>query len=493
MSHAERDVVRRAIEHLDRGEDQEALALLGPHVLRHPDDVEALFRLGIATARTRRLVDAIRIFSRVLELDPEHGRAMWNLGRAQLFLDDPHAAEPYLRLALRRVSDESELWADLAVALRSLNRPRDARAVLEEAVSRFPDDAFMKARLLAAEIQDESLEAAARTAARIEASHADDPIAAAAILQYCVETGDVERARRAAERLSREGEAVVDYDDLLRDVARAFPPSEGSLVREGEESLTCPACGHRALRSDIRALVLDGDPLERLAAIGAWQQGNRCPCGAPLPRPRGVAVLFPEISLAVIADTFPSEETAVGDVEPAAAGSFGEPESARPRAEVWFTFEVSGPAALALALAARDAALERESSLPEIGELGRAERRAKETVAALRAASGAEVEGRSGAAPGVPDWMRAERERLLESGIDCGPWPLSHVCRCGVRLEPFLFGADPSTPYDPDDVDRAAIAGLPFRDAAGELAFGFNCDACGRLHTWILGLTPPGA
>jgi hypothetical protein len=351
----------------------------------------------------------------------------------------------------------------------------------------------MKARLLAAEIQDESLEAAARTAARIEASHPDDPIAAAAILQYCVQTGDAERARRAAERLSREGESVVDYDDLLRDVARAFPPSDATLLREGEESLTCPACGHRALRSDIRAIVLDGDALERLAAIGAWQQGNRCACGAPLPRPRGVAVLFPELSLAAIADTFPSDETAVGDVEPAAAGSFGEPASARPRAEVWYAFEVSGPGALALALAARETALERESSLPEIGELGRAERRAKETVAALRAGAEGESESRSEGAPGVPDWMRGERERLLQSGIDCGPWPMSHLCRCGARLEPFLFGSDPSTPYDPDDVDAAAIAGLPFRDAAGELAFGFNCDACGRLHTWILGLMPPGA
>ena len=181
------------------------------------------------------------------------------------------------------------------------------------------------------------------------------------------------------------------------------------------------------------------------------------------------------------------------DVEPAAAGSFGEPESARPRAQVWFAFDVSGPGALALALAAREAALERESSLPEIGELGRAERRAKETVAALRAGSGAGTESRSAEAPGVPDWMRGERERLLESGIDCGPWPLSHLCRCGARLEPFLFGSDPSTPYDAAEVDDAAIAGLPFRDPSGELAFGFNCDACGRLHTWILGVSPPSA
>jgi Flp pilus assembly protein TadD len=493
MSHAESDVVRRAIEHLDRGEDQEALALLGPHVLRHPDDVEALFRLGIATARTRRLIDAIRIFSRVLELDPEHGRAMWNLGRAQLFLDDPHAAEPYLRLALRRVPDEPELWADLAVALRSLQRPRDARVQLEQAVARFPEDAFMKARLLAAEIQDESLDAAARSVARLEANHPDDPVAAAAILQYCVETGDVERARRAAERLSAEGESVVDYDDLLREIARAFPPSEGTVLREGEESLTCPACGHRALRTDIRALVFDGDPLDRIAALGAWLQGNRCACGVFLPRPRGVAVLMPELSLAVLADTFPADDTEVGDVEATAAGTFGEPDSAAPRAEVWFAFAISGPAALALALAARETAIERESSLPEIGELGRAERRAKETVAALRVSSGDEEEGRHGEVHGVPDWMRGERERLLESGIDCAPWPLSHACRCGARLEPFLFGQDRGAPYPPDAVDAAAIAGLPFRDDAGDLAFGFNCDACGRLHTWILGVLPPSA
>ncbi|HEX6852250.1 MAG TPA: hypothetical protein VF139_12685, partial [Candidatus Polarisedimenticolaceae bacterium] len=175
------------------------------------------------------------------------------------------------------------------------------------------------------------------------------------------------------------------------------------------------------------------------------------------------------------------------------AGTFGEPGVAAPRAEVWFAFPISGSGALSLALAARETAIERESSLPEIGELGRAERRAKETVAALRVAAGGEEGARTGEVHGVPDWMRGERERLLQSGIDCAPWPLSRLCRCGARLEPFLFGQDRAAPYDPDEIDAAAIAGIPFRDASGDLAFGFNCDACGRLHTWILGVLPPSA
>lgn len=494
MSNAEQDVVRRAIEHLDRGEDQEALALLGPHVLEHPDDVEALFRLGIATARTQRLVDAIRMFSRVVELDPTHGRALWNLGRAQLALDDPHAAEPYLRLAIRLAAEEPELWTDLAVALRSIHRAHDARELLEEACRKFPDDVYMKARLLAVELQDGVMEAASRTADRIETLHADEPVAAAAVLQFCLESRDRERARRAAARLVLEPDgSVVDYEDLLRDLAAAFPPPDDAILRRPERACTCPACGARSLRSEIAGIVLDGDPLARLAAVGVCLAGNRCDCGLRLPSPRAIAVLYPSLSIAVLVDAFPAEEHEVSDVTSAAVGGLGEPASAKPAADVWFAFSVSGPSALPLALAAREAAEERRGSLPEIGELGRAERRARETVTALRVMAGLAGEAEVPAeerAP-LPDWMRIEREALLTSGIDCGPWPLSHVCRCGASLGPFLFGSDRDAPFDPGAIDDAAIAGRPFRDGeSGEPAFGFNCDACGRLHTWLLGVVP---
>ena len=110
MSEAERDVVGKAIGHLDRGEDHEAAAILGPHVLRYPSDTEALFRFGVSLARTQRLEDAVRIFARVVELDPQHGRALWNLGRARLLMDDPYMAEPLLRLALAAAPEEGELW-----------------------------------------------------------------------------------------------------------------------------------------------------------------------------------------------------------------------------------------------------------------------------------------------------------------------------------------------------------------------------------------------
>ena len=42
-------------------------------------------------------------------------------------------------------------------------------------------------------------------------------------------------------------------------------------------------------------------------------------------------------------------------------------------------------------------------------------------------------------------------------------------------------------------IDGAAIAGRVFIDeGTGEQALGFNCDACGRLHTWVLGVTAHG-
>lgn len=497
MSRAERDVVGKAIEHLDRGEDQEAAALLGPHVVRNPSDVEALYRLGVAYARTQRLEDAVRVFGRVIELDPEHGRAAWHLGRARLVMDDPLMAEPLLRLALRLAPDERDIWADLAVALRSIGRARDARDLLEEACRRFPDDVYMKARLLAVEIQDGAAEGAARTADRLEALHSEEGAAAAAILQWSFASRDRERGCRAAARLwEDQAGAILEYEDLVRSTAEAFPPRESSFVRSGEEAMTCPACGNRSVRSEITALVMHEDPLERLSALGVFLNGIRCGCGLQLPRTPRVEVLYPTLSLALRVDLFPAEDGTVSGIEALAAGRFGEPPEARPRAEVWYAVTLTGPSALALSLYAWDAARAREASLPEIGELGRAERRARETVGALRTLAGVEdetdVADDDTKAP-VPEWMRAERENLLASGIDCGPWPLDHVCRCGADLAPFLFGSDRARKWDPAGIDAAAIAGRPFRDdATGEAALGFNCDACGRLHTWVLGVTARG-
>ena len=42
--------------------------------------------------------------------------------------------------------------------------------------AKFPDDVYMKARLLAVELQDGVMEAASRTADRIETLHADEPV-----------------------------------------------------------------------------------------------------------------------------------------------------------------------------------------------------------------------------------------------------------------------------------------------------------------------------
>jgi tetratricopeptide (TPR) repeat protein len=494
MSKAERDVVGKAIEHLDRGEDQEAAVLLGPHVVRNPADIEALYRLGVAFSRTHRLEEAVRIFARVVELDPQHGRAVWNLGRARLVMDDPLMAEPLLRLALRLAPDEREISADLAVALRSIGRARDARDLLAEACRRFPEDVYMKARLLAVEIQDGATEAAARTADRLEALHPGDAAAAAASLQWTFVTRDAERARRAATQLwSDQGGAVLEYEDLLRSVAEAFPPRAALQVRSGEEALTCPACGVCVLRSEVSGIVLGPDVLERLAAVGSFLTGNRCACGLELPRAPRLDVLYPELSLALRVDLFPSDDGGISDVEALAAGRFGEGSEAAPRAEVWYVATIAGPSALSLALCAWDAAHSREASLPEIGELGRAERRARETIGALRALAGADDEPavpEDDAKLPLPDWMRAERESLLATGIDCGPWPLDHVCRCGADLMPFLFGSDRTRRWDAEAIDAAAVAGRAFRDhESGERALGFNCDACGRLHTWVLGVT----
>ena len=303
----------------------------------------------------------------------------------------------------------------------------------------------MKARLLAVEIQDGATEAAARTADRLEAQHASDGSALSTILQWAFVTRDQERARRAAGQLWDEQiGAMLEFEELLTSAAEAFPPRESSLVRTPEKPMTCPVCGTQVLRAEVIGVVIGEDPLERLSALGVFLRGVRCTCGFQLPRTPRLEVLYPTLSLALRLDLFPSEDGEISEVEALAPGSFGEHVDARPRAEVWYAATISGPSAVALSLYAWEAALAREGSLPEIGELGRAERRARETLGALQVLAGVEEEADlpDEGKPPIPEWMRVERENLLVSGIDCGPWPLDHVCRCGSPLEQFLFGSN---------------------------------------------------
>jgi len=287
---------------------------------------------------------------------------------------------------------------------------------------------------------------------------------------------------------------------MLRRIAEVFPPSEGMLLRGEQESVACPVCGTRTLRREIRGLVLRGSSLDRLAGLGALVSWNRCPCEVAFPRPDPTVLLYPDLSLAFVVDPCPRVEHEVGDIRLVACGTFSEPEDALPRAETWFVVPLSGASSVALALVGEGAAMERQESLPEIGELGRAERRARETVSALRRLTETGEEeaedvrsqaGRSGS-PGLPGWMRSERRGLLGSGIAWAPWPLGHRCRCGADLSPFLFGEDRTHPFDPGAVDEAAVAGRACVDpSTGSEIWGFNCDACGRLHTWLMGVLPP--
>ncbi len=494
------DTVRKAIEHLERGEAVEALSLLGPYVLRNPEDLEGLYRFGVGLLRTGQGNEAVRVFSRVLEADPGHGRALAALGRTRLLEDDPLGAEPLLRMATRAAPEERSSWQDLGFCLHALGRNADARLVLHEAAARFPDDVSIKALLLNVELEEGAAEAAERTAERIEASHADELLGLVALLHFACDPPARERATRVAGLLWKEHAGVVpEQGDLLRRVAEAFPPPDAMLLRGEQESVACPVCGARTLRREIRGVVLREDPLDRLAALGVLGSWNRCPCGVAYPRPDPTILLHPDLSLAFVVDAFPQGGHEVGDLRISRCGAFGEPESARPKAETWFVVPLAGASGVALALVGEGAARDRLGSLPEIGELGRAERRARETVTALRRLTASDDEETDSGCPpadspqsaGLPDWMRTERRGLLGSGIAWAPWPLGHRCRCGADLAPFLFGNDRARPFDPAAVDEAAVAGGPFHDPqGGEEIWGFNCDACGRLHTWLMGVLP---
>jgi tetratricopeptide (TPR) repeat protein len=108
--------VARASESLDRGEpDEAALQAAESHAFTN---AEALVIRGLMHIRAGETERARSDLERALELDPEHTRALTNLGNLELEEGDPARAGERFRAAIKIDPDYSLPHHNLAVALR---------------------------------------------------------------------------------------------------------------------------------------------------------------------------------------------------------------------------------------------------------------------------------------------------------------------------------------------------------------------------------------
>lgn len=526
-------IIEQASTLLEEGESEPALKLLFEYVRRCPGDLDGWVWLGIAYGRTGRRESAIRMFSKVLEKEPAHWPALFHLGLIHLALENPGEAEPPLRLALQQAPDMSTCWDALAQALEDQGKDREARALLEEAVNRFPDDVPLRLHLLWSFIRTEECEHGRATADWLEAHAAGDFGCLRAMLHFSLNYLDVERSRRMAETLW-----TWHYGPLLRDQALlrtfscAFPAKSEHFIRSAPDQLVCPSCGTSSNEGELLGLVITADPIERLAVMATYKSGRGCACGLDSPREKARFILFPDGSIACIVSPGLREIPVLASPKRIPAGELGEPVGVRPRAGEWYLCEIPEISGILLHRAMLDLMRHHDepgmavvehiwrlqeadvrsldgidmmawfiaASFPESGESGRTEALnlgewAESVISEIQViaeqslrADGEEPIRDDGR---LPAWMLAERKELLSSRRLCSPWPLSHVCRCGADLRRYIFGTDPERLFDLDAVDEAALAGRKFVDPeTGADWSGFVCDACGRVHSWSLGILP---
>ena len=133
-----RDVrVKLGIYLAETGNAARAIALLDGLA---GDDIEALNALGIAFGQAGRSADAMRTFTRALEIDPSNGLAWQNIGTLQLRGGDRQAAEASLRRALAIDDSLAGAYTTLGVVLSDTGRKPDAIDMWKRAVALSPGE-----------------------------------------------------------------------------------------------------------------------------------------------------------------------------------------------------------------------------------------------------------------------------------------------------------------------------------------------------------------
>jgi arylsulfatase A-like enzyme/Flp pilus assembly protein TadD len=123
----------------ESGQPAKAVALLEKDATG--SDPDALIGLGNALTMAGRNAEAVRVFRRLLEIDPANALAYENLGAAQLQSRDFKGAEASLRRAIELDPNLAGAHTALGVVLASTNRTADAIEAWRRALALDPNDA----------------------------------------------------------------------------------------------------------------------------------------------------------------------------------------------------------------------------------------------------------------------------------------------------------------------------------------------------------------
>jgi len=130
-----------AVALLELGDAAAAAGHLGVLLAADPENVRVLELLAESHERRGRLGDALSTYRRVLQVQPEHGMARYNVAILLWALGELPDAAKELRTLLRLDPDDHQARSRLGALLAQTGPPEEAATVLGEYLEAVPDDA----------------------------------------------------------------------------------------------------------------------------------------------------------------------------------------------------------------------------------------------------------------------------------------------------------------------------------------------------------------
>lgn len=147
------------------------------------------------------LSQAETLYRSILARDPDHPRALHNLGVVALRMGHPNAAESLLRRAIARAPEMAEAYSNLGLSLAGQDRGREARVAFEQAVTLRPDFADAWSNLAILDQNEADTPAAVRHFRRARDADPDRAAIAANLGAVLIEAGEVDEGLEILERI----------------------------------------------------------------------------------------------------------------------------------------------------------------------------------------------------------------------------------------------------------------------------------------------------